>query len=71
MQVLLKQQERYQADMEDQILSNVRVLILPYLENLLNTHLSTDQKAQAEIMESNLRNLSPSSRGGSPRPTWA
>ena len=57
LQVLLRQQERYRADMEDQMLSNVRVLILPYLENLLSTHLTPDQRAQAEILESNLRNL--------------
>jgi PAS domain S-box-containing protein len=57
LQVLLKQQERYRADMEDQMLSNVRVLILPYLDNLLSSRLSPDQKAQAEIVMSNLRNL--------------
>lgn len=57
LQVLLKQQERYRADMEDQILANARTLILPYLEALLTTHLTPDQRAQAEIAESNLRNL--------------
>lgn len=57
LQVLLKQQERYRADMEDQTLSNVRILILPYLENLLATRLSPEQRAQAEILESNLRNV--------------
>lgn len=57
LQVLLKQQERFRIDMEDQILSNVRTLILPYLGALLTMHLSPDQRAQAEIAESNLRNL--------------
>lgn len=57
LQVLLKQQERFRADMEDQMLSNLRVLILPYLENLLGSPLTPDQKAQAEIVTSNLRNL--------------
>lgn len=57
LQVMLRQQERYRADMEDQMLSNVRMLILPYLENLLRSRLGPDQRAQAEIMESNLRNL--------------
>lgn len=57
LQVLLKQQERFRGEMEDQILDNVRHLILPYLENLLTMNLNPDQQAQAEIMESNLRNL--------------
>ena len=57
LQVLLKQQERFRAEMEDQILNNVRLLILPYLESLLTMNLNPDQQAQAEIMESNLRNL--------------
>lgn len=57
LQVLLKQQERFRVDMEDQILDNVRHLILPYLENLLTMNLNPDQQVQAEIMESNLRNL--------------
>lgn len=57
LQVMLRQQERYRADMEDQTLSNLRILILPYLENLLRSRLGPDQRAQAEIIQSNLLNL--------------
>lgn len=57
LQVMLGQQERYRAGMEDQMLSNVRMLILPYLENLLRSRLGPDQRAQAEIIQSNLLNL--------------
>ena len=49
LKVLLQRREEDKADLEEQVLANVRKLILPYLENLKHLKLNENQLAQVEI----------------------
>ncbi len=57
LKVLLQRREEDKADMEEQVLANVRKLILPYLENLKHLKLNENQLAQVEMVEQNIREI--------------
>lgn len=57
LRVILNQRERDQADFQGNILSNVRELILPYLDRLKSDHLSESQRTCIQVIESNLKTI--------------
>jgi DNA-binding response OmpR family regulator/DNA-binding CsgD family transcriptional regulator len=57
LKVLLKQREDDRRDLEDNLMHNVKNLILPHLEHLKSGELSARQKIYIEILESNLHRL--------------
>jgi PAS domain S-box-containing protein len=57
LKILLKQREQDKDDLEDKVLSNVKELILPYIEKLKNTRLDSKQKTYLEILDSNLNEI--------------
>ncbi len=57
LKVLLQRREEDKAELEEQVLANVRKLILPYLENLKHLKLNESQLAQVEIVEQNIREI--------------
>jgi len=57
LRVLLKEREKDRTDIEERILSNVKDLILPYLERLRKTSLGTGQISCVDILESNLKEI--------------
>ncbi|MHB8910712.1 MAG: helix-turn-helix transcriptional regulator [Syntrophales bacterium] len=57
LKVLLKHREEDKAALEEQVLTNVRKLIFPYLENLKHLQLNEQQAAQVKIIEENLKNI--------------
>jgi DNA-binding CsgD family transcriptional regulator len=60
---LLKFREEDRNELEEQVYSNVKVLVIPYLEKLKTSRLAADQKAYMDIIESNLTKIiSPFSR---------
>jgi len=58
LRVLLKRREEDKKELEEKVLSNMKELVMPYLEKLKKTSLDTKQMAYAEIIESNLSNIS-------------
>jgi PAS domain S-box-containing protein len=54
LKVLLKQREEDKTELEEKVVSNVKELILPYLQTLRNTRLDVKQIAYVGIIESNL-----------------
>ena len=57
LKVLLKQREDDKKELGDNVLSNVKELIAPYLERLKKSRLSTNQKTLVDILDSNLSNM--------------
>ncbi len=57
LKVLLKHREDDREELEERILSNVKELVLPYLEKLKKTALKGDQLAYTDIIESNLDDI--------------
>jgi DNA-binding CsgD family transcriptional regulator len=57
LRVLLKKREEDKTDLEEKVLSNVKDLVLPYLEKLKNTSLDANQKVYVGILESNLLDI--------------
>ena len=57
LRVLLKEREKDQRENEEKILSNVRELILPYVEKLRHSGLVAGQKACVDILEFNLNEI--------------
>lgn len=57
LKVLLKQRESDKGELEENLLSNVRELVAPYLERLKKTRIGNDQAALVHILESNLDNI--------------
>jgi DNA-binding NarL/FixJ family response regulator len=57
LKVLLQCREEDKADLEEQVLANVRKLILPYIENLKHLKLNENQMAQVDIIEENIREI--------------
>jgi len=57
LKVLLKQRENDRNELEENMLSNIKELVSPYLEQLRKTHLNTRQAMLLSIMESNLGNI--------------
>ncbi|MDP1992162.1 MAG: response regulator [Syntrophales bacterium] len=57
LKVLLQHREEDKTALEEQVLANVRKLVLPYLENLKHLHLNENQAAQVKIAEENLKKI--------------
>lgn len=57
LKVLLHHREEDKTTLEEQVLTNVRKLVLPYLENLKHLHLNENQAAQVKIAEENLKKI--------------
>jgi len=57
LKVLLEHREDDKRDLEENVLSNVRKFIVPYIEKLKKTQPSGDQNTYLEILESNLTNI--------------
>lgn len=63
LRVLLIRREEDKSELEENVLSNVKELVLPYVERLNKTPLNNHQKSCVEILESNLTHIvSPFSR---------
>lgn len=63
MEVLLKKREREKKDIEDDVLTNVKRLIIPYIKKMRKTKLDDHQRAFLNIIESNIDEIiSPFSR---------
>jgi len=57
LRVLLKQREGDKRELEEIVLRNVQELVTPYLQNLIDGRLSTQQKTLLRILETNLNNI--------------
>jgi PAS domain S-box-containing protein len=57
LKVLLKQREEDKKELGENVLSNVKELINPYVERLNKSRLNTNQRTLVNIMESNLENI--------------
>ncbi len=57
LRVLLKQRNEDKTDLEEKVLSNVKELILPYVEKLENYQLNAKQETCLKIIKSNLENI--------------
>jgi len=57
LKVLLKQREDDRLELEKKVLSNVKELVLPYVEKLKNSRLRPKDKTLAEIIETHLNDI--------------
>lgn len=57
LKVLLRQREDDQHDLERKVLTNVKNLVLPYVEKLKSSHLNPAQANYADIIFANLQNI--------------
>jgi PAS domain S-box-containing protein len=57
LKVLLERREKDREELEENVVSNVKELISPYVETLRNTRLDTKQITCVEIIESNLKEI--------------
>ena len=57
LRVLLKEREKDRTDFEERVSSNVKDLILPYLEKLKKTSLRSDQMSYVGIVDSNIKDI--------------
>jgi DNA-binding CsgD family transcriptional regulator len=57
LEVLLKKREDDRRDLEDNLMHNVKNLILPHLEKLKSMELSARHKIYVEILESNIHQI--------------
>lgn len=57
LKVLLRQRDQDKSEMEDKILSNVKKLVLPYIERLKKKRLDDENKTYLNIIETNLKNI--------------
>jgi PAS domain S-box-containing protein len=57
LKILLKQREQDKEDIEEKVLTNMKELVIPYIETLKNTTLDKKQKAYVDILESNIFNI--------------
>jgi DNA-binding CsgD family transcriptional regulator len=63
MQVLLDKRQEDKKEMEDNVLTNVKEMIAPYVKKIKRTKLNDQQKTLLNIVESNLNEIiSPFSR---------
>jgi PAS domain S-box-containing protein len=58
--VLLKRVEEGRIELEEKILSNIRELVLPYIDRLKKTQLSDHQASYLMVIETNLDNIASS-----------
>jgi PAS domain S-box-containing protein len=57
LRVLLKKRDEDKTELEEQVLSNVKELVVPYLEKLEKTGLNASQKTYVGILESHLNDI--------------
>ena len=57
LKVLLKHREEDKATLEEQVLANVKKLVLPYLEKLKGPRLDSSQRLHVEIIETHLNDI--------------
>ena len=57
LKVLLKQREQDKQELEKKVLTNVKDLVLPYIEKLKNSRLKTKDKNLVEIVETHLNDV--------------
>ena len=57
LKVLLKHREEDKAKLEAKVLSNVKELVMPYVESLIDSRLDSTQKAYVSIIKSNLTDI--------------
>ena len=57
LRVLLKERESDKADLEEKVLSNVKDLVLPYIEKIRKTSLDSNQMSCIDILASNLEEI--------------
>jgi PAS domain S-box-containing protein len=57
LKVLLKQREDDKRDLEENVLSNVKQLVIPHLQGLKKSRLDTNQGTLVSTLESNLNNI--------------
>lgn len=57
LEVLLKKRERDRHDVEEQVMSNMREVISPYIERLKNSSLKEKQKVYLNVIERNLKEI--------------
>jgi DNA-binding CsgD family transcriptional regulator len=57
LKVLLKQRERDQGEFENNILSNIKQLIMPYIEKLKKNRAMSDELVYLNMIESNLKEI--------------
>ncbi|HQA81773.1 MAG TPA: LuxR C-terminal-related transcriptional regulator, partial [Syntrophales bacterium] len=57
LKVLLRRREEDKAALEEDVLANVRSLILPYIDRLKHGLTGTDQQAYLQVLEANLNNI--------------
>jgi DNA-binding CsgD family transcriptional regulator len=57
LKVLLKQREDDKNDLEDKVTSNVKELLLPYIEEMKNRKIDPRGKVFLSILETNLQNI--------------
>jgi len=55
--ILLKRREEDKNDFEENILANVKELVLPYVEKLKNSRLHSDEMTLVGILESNMKEI--------------
>ena len=55
--VLLKRREEDKHDLQENILANVKELVLPYVEKLKNSNLHSEQTTLVSILESNMKEI--------------
>ncbi len=57
LKILLKRREDDKVDLEETVLSNVRQMVMPYLEKMKNTRLDSTQKMLIDILGSHLSDM--------------
>lgn len=57
LRVLLKQREEDRADLQETVLSNVKELVVPFVEKLRRSRLDPKQRSYLDILESNLNDI--------------
>jgi DNA-binding NarL/FixJ family response regulator len=57
LKVLLRQREDDRQEIEKKVLSNVRKLVLPYVEKLSHTPMSPVQTGYLDVIDTNLKNV--------------
>jgi DNA-binding CsgD family transcriptional regulator len=57
LKVLLKQRENDKSELEQRFLSNIKSLVLPYVQKLKNARLKPKEKTMVEIIETHLNDI--------------
>lgn len=57
LKVILKQRENDKSELEQKIITNIKNMVMPYLEKLKRGNLKTREKTMLEIAESHLQNI--------------